>query len=429
MRIRFLMTPMGSLGDLHPYLAVAVGLRKRGHDVTIATTEPYRDRIEVNGIGFHPVQPDLAPLCSCTDVMRRVLNRESGTEYLMTEILLPHLEKTYQDLLEVCRGKDFLVSHTLSLSLPLVAEKLRLPWMSIALQPSIFFSLYDPPALTEAAEIDQGPGVAAWEHMLMLGVQKRTTRAWMKPVDELRCRLGLRATPGHPLFEGKFSPFGSLAWFSPLLASPQPDWPPHTRVTGFPFYDGCKDSRIDSRLQEFLRNGTPPVVFTLGSAVVLDAGDFFEVSTDAALRLGCRAVLLTGPAARTRKPEVPDTIFVTDYAPYSDLLPHAAATVHHGGIGTTAQGLRAGRPMLVVPHRDDQPDNAERVARLGVARVVNRRSYTAARAEKELARLLCDRDCSTAAARIAQEIRAEDGTSAACDALEEIAAGCLQCAP
>ncbi len=419
------MTALGSLGDLHPYLAVAIGLRQRGHEVTIATSEIYRRKIQAEGVGFHPVRPDLASLYGDSDAARRALDWNSGTEYVMRQILMPHLEENYEDLLQVCRGKDLLVSHTLSVALPLVAEKLRLPWISIALQPLVFFSIYDPPVLTGTREPDQAPRrLADWEYALLFCMLKRKTRVWMKPVDELRSRLGLAATPGHPLFEGKFSPFGSLAWFSRLLASPQRDWPDHTRITGFPFYDRSEAGRgRDSRLEEFLEKGEPPLVFTLGASTVLDAGDFFEVSVSAARALGCRAVLLMGPLAQSQASSLlPDSMLVADYAPYSDLLPHAAATVHQGGIGTTAQALLAGRPMLVVPYGNDQPDNAERVARLGVARVVDRRSYTAARAQSELARLLSDCDCAAKAAQIAQKIRAEEGVAGACNALEEIAA-------
>jgi UDP:flavonoid glycosyltransferase YjiC (YdhE family) len=176
-------------------------------------------------------------------------------------------------------------------------------------------------------------------------------------------------------------------------------------------------------LSEFLKKGEPPIVFTLGASAVLDAGDFFEQSILAAQKLRSRAVLLVGPQARRKKwNSLPPTMVVADYAPYSELLPHAAATVHQGGVGTTAQALRAGRPTLIVPYIQDQPDNAERVARLGVARVLYRKLYTAEQAVAELTRLLSDNSYSARAADVAQEIRTEDGVAAACDALEEFAA-------
>jgi len=418
----FMMTTWGSFGDLHPYLAVAIGLRQRGHEVTIATSETYRSKTEAEGLGFHPVRPDLGSLYKNTDAVRSALDLTTGTEYVVRQLLLPHLEESYEDLLQACAGKDLLVSHPLAYALPLVAEKLRLPWVSVALQPFVFFSLYDPPVLPIATKPYRIHHLS-WKYPLLFGFMKRRSRQWMKPVDELRSRLGLAPAGGHPLFEGAFSPHGNLAWFSPLIALPQPDWPERTRITGFPFYDRQQPGQgLDSRLSEFLKKGEAPVVFTLGASTVLDAGDFFELSILAARRLGFRAVLLVGPQGRRKvRDSLPPTMFVANYAPYSELLPQAAATVHQGGIGTTAQALRAGRPMLIVPQTHDQPDNAERAARLGVARVLYRSLYSTQRATAELAQLLSDNSYSARAADVGQKIRDQDGVAAACDALEELA--------
>lgn len=153
------------------------------------------------------------------------------------------------------------------------------------------------------------------------------------------------------------------------------------------------------------------------------AGGFFAESLAAAELLGCRAVLLVGPDPRNRPVRsLPDRVFLAGYAPYSALLPRAAAVVHQGGIGTTAQTLRAGVPALVVPFAHDQPDNAARVRRLGVGRVLPRARYTAARTAKELAGLLDQK--KTAYARCATElgalIRQENGAETAVDAIETL---------
>ncbi len=416
------MATLGSLGDLYPYLAVAIELRKRGHEVTIATNEMYRAQIKAEGLCFHSLRPDLAPLFRDPEVIRQGLDVAAGTEYIVRQLLLPNLDESYEDLLKASQGKDLLVSHISAFALPLVAEKLRLPWISIALYPLAFSSSYDPCALPTNTNLARTHQLRKWEFALLLGYTKRQTRVWMKPVDELRSRLGLAPAAQHPLFEGKFSPYASLAWFSRLLTPPQPDWPPNTRITGFPFYDRQETHHsLDSRLSEFLEKGEPPVVFTLGTAVVLGAGDFFEQSVSAVRRMGCRAVLLGGAQSPSRVGiRLPETIFETDYAPLSALLPRAIAAVHHGGIGTTAQALRAGCPSLIVPFVYDQPDNARRAAKLGVARVLDRELYTAKRAQAELMRLLSDGSSSARAVEIGQEVRKEDGVAAACDGLEEI---------
>src|SRR6202012_5716435 len=167
--------------------------------------------------------------------------------------------------------------------------------------------------------------------------------------------------------------------------------------------------------------GPAPLVFTLGSAAVMHAGDFYEQSAEAAEMLGQRAVLLIGADDRNLpKRTLPESICVARYAPYSKIFPRASVIVHQGGIGTTAQALRAGRPMLVMPYSHDQPDNARRVRRLGVAEVLGRKQYKAKPAAHLIAKLLSDEAYRAGAAAVARKVTAENGTITACDALESV---------
>ncbi len=212
-----------------------------------------------------------------------------------------------------------------------------------------------------------------------------------------------------------------LALFSEVLGAPQPDWPPQAVQTGFAFFDRQDGRGLDPDLSRFLDAGEPPIVFTLGSSAVMDAGRFYEESVAASRRLGRRAVLLIGELAADRnrpRDPLPEGVAAFGYAPYSELFPRAAAIVHQGGVGTTGQALRSGRPMLVVPWGHDQPDNAHRVARLGVARTIPRHRYSAATASEALRRLLDDPSYSTRAAEVGRRVRDEPGASAACDAIE-----------
>jgi UDP:flavonoid glycosyltransferase YjiC (YdhE family) len=238
----------------------------------------------------------------------------------------------------------------------------------------------------------------------------------MAPISHFRASLGL--PPGRdPVFEGQHSPQRVLALFSRVMAEPQPDWPPRTLITGFTFYDQFDHGQgLDPDLQRFLDAGPAPIVFTLGSAAVMQAGTFYKESLAAVRHLGCRAVLLVGDNS-IAEPLPPGTT-VFPYAPFSKIFPRASVVVHPGGIGTTAQALVAGRPMLVVPYAFDQPDNAARVERLGVARVIRRKDYTARRLTIEVDRLLSDTACAAAAFEIARRIADEHGVSSACDAIE-----------
>src|SRR5439155_1833991 len=210
---------------------------------------------------------------------------------------------------------------------------------------------------------------------------------WSAPVRQLRRELGLPPGPD-PIFAGRHSPHLVLALFSRVIGEPQPDWPARTLVTGFPFYEETGSSLAPDLLQ-FLADGEPPIIFTLGSSVVWDAGSFYAESAAAARKLGKRAVLLVGNDPLNHPRELLSENFIAiPYAPYAPIFPRASAIVHHGGIGTTGQALRAGHPMLVVPFGGDQYDNGARVARLGVGRVMKRNHYRADRAAIELKQLL-----------------------------------------
>jgi UDP:flavonoid glycosyltransferase YjiC (YdhE family) len=247
----------------------------------------------------------------------------------------------------------------------------------------------------------------------------------MKPVFRLRAELGLPRGK-QPLYDGQHSPTRVLALFSSVLAKAQSDWPPHTVVTGFPFYDRrdfFAETESPPGLMQFLDSGPPPIVFTLGSSAFWVARDFYRDSIAAAQALGQRALLLIGHARNLPLEPLPESIAVFEYAPFGEVLPRARIVVHQGGVGTTGQGLRAGRPVLIVPHAHDQFDNAARVVRLGCGRMLARPRYNAASATRELKALLENEDYAVKAQDVGAQVRAENGAAAAADAIEEVARG------
>ena len=249
---------------------------------------------------------------------------------------------------------------------------------------------------------------------------KRASRYMAKPWYQLRSEIGLPPTKeGNPLADSH-SPLLVLALFSKLLADKQTDWPPQTVITGFPFYDTDREVGLPPQLVRFLDEGPPPIVFTLGSAVSMNAGSFYNNSVACAKLMNQRAVLIVGKNNRNLLPSLPTEVMAVQYAPFAELFPRAAAVVHHGGVGTTGLAMRSGRPMLVVPQAWDQPDNGERVARLGIARTLSKGRYTPHRAVAELRRLLENPTYSQRAAEVAAQIRQENGVETACDALEAL---------
>lgn len=413
--LRILVTSWGSYGDVYPYVGLALALEERGHRPILAMAEFYRPLIESLGFEFHPVGPAIDPYDRA--LIARVMDPVRGSDVLLKEILMRSLRQDHAALDAAAGGADLIVTHPITFAAPVVAQARRLPWVSTVLAPMSFFSASDIPVLPHAPFLAPLARLGPWYGRAMARFARRSTQGWMKPVFDLRYELGL--PPGaHPLFEGQFSPALTLALFSRVLAAPQADWPANVSVTGFVFYNG--PGTLPPELDAFLDAGPPPVVFTLGTSAVAAAGRFYEESVDAVGRLGIRAVLLTGGFEQNRpRAALPRGVLLVDRAPHQLLFPRAAAVVHQGGAGTLAQALRAGRPMLVVPHAHDQPDNAARVTRLGVARTIRPRSYRGRRVAGELERLLGERNVATRASEVAAVVRAEGGAGAAATAIDE----------
>jgi rhamnosyltransferase subunit B len=419
---RIVITSFGSFGDVYPYVGLALGLRERGHEPVLAMPAFYRETVEREGLEFHPVRPDLDP--TDRETVRRIMDASSGTEFIVRDLILGSLRETYADLTEAVRGADLLVTHPVTFAGPIAAQREGLPWVSTVLAPMSFFSPRDLPVFAPipwAKRLERVPGAA----VALVRFSKRMARSWGEPVYALRREVGL-PRGGDPIFEGQHSPRAVLALFSHVLADRQPDWPPQVRITGAIPYNGPgSDHALDPALEAFLESGPPPVVFTLGSSAVGAAGAFYQESVEAARRLGTRAVLLVGthPENRPAGP-LPGDVLLVPFAPHATLFPRASVVVHQGGAGTLHQGLRAGRPTLVVPFAHDQPDNAFRVERLGVSRTLNPRRYTARRVDEELRLLLGNDSYRSHAAAVAERVRAEDAVAAASDAIEEfLAAG------
>lgn len=417
MQRRIVITTVGSLGDLHPYIAIAKGLQARGHEAVVATSQCHRQKVEASGIGFRAIRPDSAWVDN-PDAMRRFSDIRWGLVRVGREWILPALRETYQDILLAAARADLLVSHPLAAyATRLVAEKTGIPWASTMPVPLGFFSAHDLSVPSIAPFFGNelrclGPKILG----SLLWCGKRATRFLARPWYRLRSAIGLPPTKeGNPLADSH-SPLLVLALFSKILADKQPDWPAQTVITGFPLYDG--KAGLPPALARFLDNCAAPIVFTLGSAVATNPGAFYEHSVAATKLLGRRAILVLRDA-HSRLPALPDGVVAFDYAPFSELFPRAAAIVHHGGIGTTGLAMRAGRPMLVMPCAWDQPDHAQRVTHLGIARSVSRNRYTPDRVATEL-RLLDNPGYLQRASQVGEQLRKEDGVGSACDALERL---------
>lgn len=403
---------------------MARGLQARGHAVTLASAEGYRARVAAAGIGFAPLRPDLPAEDPDPALLARLMDPRRGPARVWRLLVDAPIRDSHADLAAAAAATEpaLILASPVVAAAPMVAEARGIPWAPAVLQPLTLFSATDPGIPAVLPWLARAEWLRPWLGQPLRAAARHIIRRWSPGVAALRRELRLAPAADPILNAARPPPFG-LALFSGLLAAAQPDWPPATRPTGFPFWD--ESGEIPPELAGFLAAGPPPLVFTLGSAAVHAAGGFFPASLEAARRLGRRAILLLGPARnRAGLPEpLPPWAFATGYLPHARVFPAAAAIIHQGGIGTTAQAMRAGRPMLVVPFSHDQPDNAARLVRLGIAASLPARRYTADRAAAALAPLLADPGFATRATAVGRAIRAEDGIAGACDAVEAALAG------
>ncbi len=390
---RIILNTFGSLGDLHPYLAIALELKRRGHQAVIATHGLYRDRVEAMLLEFAPVRPHFDEWGDLSGVLRDAMDARRGSDVVLQKLVLPYLRQSRDDLLVACRGADLVVDHVLTFTSPLVAEKLGLPRVSTTLQPFAMFSRHDPPVAPAVAWLGRLRGLGPWPWRLLWALGRAVTRPWFREVDAMRSEMGLPPSDRHPMLQSHSDQL-HLVLFSRELAPPQKDWPASAVQPGFPFHDrGVEGQGMPLALEVFLRQGDAPLVFTLGSSAVFAAGDFYIVAAAAARAMNRRAVLLVGEQGLNDVPGVP--------------------AISHAPMGER---------ILVVPFSHDQPDNAERCRQLGIARTLKRTQVSAAAFQRELTALLADDRAAARAREVAGRMEQEPGAAGAADAIEALLA-------
>ena len=421
---RIVLSTFGSFGDIHPYIAIALELKARGHFPIVATSEVYREKMDALGLEFRAVRPDMPSYDdpeALTKLAEDLIHQQKGTEGVI-RLFTQNPREVYDDLYAIAQDSDLLLTHPLPLVGPIVAQQLRIPWISSVLSPVSLFSAYDAPVPPQMPALQYLFRLSPTLTRAIINIAMRKFQKPVEPIYRLRTELGMDRGE-NPLFTGQHSPKLVLALFSRLLAKPQPDWPANTLVTGFPFYDRRDyfgENEVDPALLQFLDAGEPPIVFTLGSSAFWVAKDFYRDSITAAAALGQRALLLIGHERNRPAEKLPPGMAAFEYAPFGTVLPRAGIVVHQGGVGTTGQAMRSGHPQLIVPHAHDQFDNASRVKRLGCARVLARPRYNAANATKHLRLLLNDPKYAANAAEVGQQVRKENGAALAVDAIEDV---------
>lgn len=398
---RILLFPIGSAGDVHPFIGIGQALQARGNHVVIGTSGYFEDTVRKAGLEFAPIgtREDFEKALADPDLW----NPSKAFE----TVIRKGVENTYQPILEAARrlhkpGETIIVGATLSLGARTAAEAVDAPYVSVHLAPSVFLGTIKPPVFPGMI---RGRWVPRWAYALQLWVGRRMTDKIALPgLNKFRAGLGL--PPAREVVRDWWhSPKLTIGLFPGWFAAKQPDWPAQTRLTGFPLFDEKGQRETPSGLREFLDAGEPPILFTPGSAMA-HGQEFFRESVAACNLLGRRGLLLS-QFPETVPADLPPTVAHFTYAPFSEVMPRCAALVSHGGIGTCAQALRAGIPHLVQHMAHDQPDNAQRLIELGVGDGIAVGKFRAKAAARKLAALLDDprvtANCKSVAARFAPE--------------------------
>ncbi len=413
--MRIIMLPVGSAGDVHPHVAIGLELERRGHDVAVLTSAWFEPLLSRVGLPLIPVGTvnDYHRALEHPDLWRA--HRALG---VIGEAIRRHVPEAARVLRELAGGEPpLLVAHGLAFGARVVHEALGLPLVTLHLQPAGFVSAHET-AVPHVwlRSINRWPPPV--KRLLVAAGDRLTDRALTPVVNDLCAEFGLPPVR-NVVREWWHSPRRVIGLFPDWYAAMQPDWPPQTRLTGFPLYDGGDATPLPPELDAWLDAGDPPVIFAPGTAN-RQARRFFRAGADACRRLGRRGLLLSRFAEQIPEP-LPPGVRHAGYAPFGNLLPRAAAIAHHGGIGTAAQALRAGCPQLVMPMAFDQPDNAVRLARLGVARYLRPAAFTGRAAARELDALLGSADTRRACRAVAQRFRGTDPVAQTCDLIEAAA--------
>jgi UDP:flavonoid glycosyltransferase YjiC (YdhE family) len=394
----FVLCTLGTRGDIAPFAAMARALRANGHRVTILSNAQWRDLARAADAEFEPIAPPDPPQ-NGRDDMR-----------FFREHVLPSFKRSF-DLMQELRaaGRRFVVVYRSNmLGAEAFAQLNNAIDVRVALQPSALPSVHAPPwPLSLIASI---PAPEYLRHRIIDGVYAagRAFSGYARHTRAFRRKLGLSARRTN----ASNAPILLLCprWF----ATPPPDWPANLSCVGFPFWD---DANPDEALEGFIRDNGAPIVFTPGTGIN-DPSSMRLMASAVCRRLRRPGVVLSPHASIA---DERDSIIVRPFADLSALLPHACAFVHHGGIGSTAQALRAGTPQLIFPGRFDQPDNAMRIARLGLgAAVMSRRASTTQVADL-LSALIHDEGIIQRLRDVSRSVRARDAAKHAAATLETIA--------
>jgi rhamnosyltransferase subunit B len=410
-----IVSGFGSYGDVLPMVGLGAALRARGHRVQAIVNPYFRAIVEDAGL-------EMLALGTADEYRALASHPDRWHPHRGLQLVLrwstSYLREMHRLLVAHSRPRDFVVAaHGLDMASRIFHETHRAPLATVHFAPFALPTLYDTSHFVGASSVSVGP--RWWKAAQFWLVDRCAVDPVVAPaINALRAEH--RLSPVSRIYSGwNQSPQLVLGMFPDWFGAPQPDWPPHTELLGFPLWDPRPTSGLPDEVEAFLASGDAPLVFTAGSNNAQGQA-FFRTAVAVCERLGRRAILSTAYAEQLPA-SLPPTVLHATFVPYSLLLPRAAALVHPGGVGTCAQGLACGLPQLVMPLAHDQLDNGLRLARLAVGAVVPERKFTPRVIAPVLDRLLTSPYTAACVRHWASKCDGFAALAGACDRLEELA--------
>jgi UDP:flavonoid glycosyltransferase YjiC (YdhE family) len=336
-----------------------------------------------------------------------------GLRHALGRFLFDQLEELSDDLQGAIHGADLVVAHPAHVAAQNVAESLGVRRVVATVFPGLIPSSFTVPGGTPFGPWGGFLGQYA-NRMSWTTARAVTAATFDRPINRHRRALGLPRVRA-ALITLPLRADGIVVMASPSVIDPPRDWPQNIQTTSFVTWDRAAQP-VDPAVEAFLAHGDPPVLVTLGSSSALDPADFFDIATRVALELETRVLVVTGPAT-TRPAPARHEVCTVEYAPFSVVMPRCRAAIHHAGVGTTVEAIKAGIPQVGLPKGFDQPDTAARIEALGIGVAVAWRQRRRKLAPA-LARVLSDASFADKAAALGTRVRSEDGASASADAIE-----------
>ncbi|MFJ7208095.1 glycosyltransferase [Streptomyces sp. NPDC098789] len=396
----------GTRGDVHPFVALGIGMRERGHDVSVATSVDFRPMVEEAGLEFREIPGNSADYFAAPAVIKAIRKSPSSirTAMAMERPTMDEVTNSLEKMQEAAEGADFLLTSLIPRGAGYAGP--GLPWGTVSWWPiteTREFRAYKTP------DLPLGPAYTKLTHTLSAQMEW----AWQRPaVNKLRARQGLSPVKKSPV--GRLGVEQPILYpYSPAFMPPPADWPAHAHVTGY-WVRERPDQEPPAGLADFIDGGSKPLVLALGSAWPVYGEETFALVRDAVRRAGRRLIVVGGPEGTGS-----DDVFRVQEVDYGWLFPKVAAVIHGASFGTTADVLRAGVPHVTLPCWADGPYWADRLAELGLSTPpVPFQKMTAEKLRHAVATVIGDPGLAERAAAIGARVRADRGVETACDVIE-----------